>query len=65
MNEYGEIMFPGDSGADPANVYNCRCTLLSVFDGFDFEESDRQAVERYREQRAKETPYEKWKESKR
>lgn len=65
VNEYGEIMFPGDSGADPANVYNCRCTLLSVFDGFDFEESDRQAVERYREQRAKETPYEKWKESKR
>lgn len=65
VNEYGEIMFPGDSGADPANVYNCRCTLLSVFDGFDFEESDKQAVERYREQRAKETPYEKWKESKR
>ena len=27
-NELGEIMFPGDSDAeDPANVYNCRCTL--------------------------------------
>lgn len=27
VNEFGEIMFPGDSGAAPANVYNCRCTL--------------------------------------
>lgn len=29
-NEYGEIMFPGDPDADPANIYNCRCTLLTV-----------------------------------
>lgn len=27
VNEIGEIMFPGDPDADPANVYNCRCTL--------------------------------------
>lgn len=26
-NEFGKIMFPGDPDADPANVYNCRCTL--------------------------------------
>lgn len=26
-NDFGEIMFPGDPTADPANVYNCRCTL--------------------------------------
>lgn len=29
-NEYGKIMFPGDPDADPANLYNCRCTLLTV-----------------------------------
>lgn len=27
-NEIGKIMFPGDPSADPANVYNCRCTLI-------------------------------------
>lgn len=26
-NEFGQIMFPGDPDANPANVYNCRCTL--------------------------------------
>lgn len=26
-NEFGRIMFPGDPDADPANVYNCRCSL--------------------------------------
>ena len=28
----GDIMFPGDPNADPANVYNCRCTLVYVYD---------------------------------
>lgn len=33
-NEIGKIMFPGDPDADPANVYNCRCTLGSEVKGF-------------------------------
>ena len=26
-NAVGDIMFPGDPNADPANVYGCRCAL--------------------------------------
>ena len=29
-SELGKIMFPGDPQADPANVWNCRCTLVYV-----------------------------------
>ena len=32
-NEIGDIMFPGDPNADPANVYNCRCTLTYEIEG--------------------------------
>ena len=33
-NDYGEIMFPGDPHADPANVYNCRCSIRAHVQGF-------------------------------
>lgn len=33
-NDYGDIMYPGDPGAHPANVYNCRCTLVANVKGF-------------------------------
>lgn len=29
QSELGPIMFPGDPDARPANVYNCRCTMIS------------------------------------
>lgn len=32
--EYGPIMYPGDPHADPCNVYNCRCTLVTKILGF-------------------------------
>lgn len=31
----GEIMFPGDPNAAPANVYNCRCTLIAEVEDVD------------------------------
>lgn len=33
-NAIGDIMYPGDPSAHPANVYNCRCTLGSKILGF-------------------------------
>ena len=33
-SEFGDIMYPGDPGADPANVYNCRCTIAAKIIGF-------------------------------
>ena len=34
VNEFGEIMFPGDPSADPANTYNCRCSMDAKVIGF-------------------------------
>ena len=34
VNEFGEIMFPGDPSADPANTYNCRCSMRANVIGF-------------------------------
>ncbi len=33
-SEYGDIMYPGDPSADPANTYNCRCSMRSMIKGF-------------------------------
>lgn len=32
-NSIGRIMYPGDPNADPANVYNCRCSIRSIVVG--------------------------------
>ena len=34
VNEMGEIMYPGDPDADPANTYNCRCSIATKIIGF-------------------------------
>ena len=34
VNEFGEIMFPGDPSADPANTYNRRCSMPANVIGF-------------------------------
>lgn len=33
-NSLGDIMYPGDPDADPANVYNCRCAMVTDVKGF-------------------------------
>lgn len=39
----GDIMFPGDPDAAPANVYNCRCTLIAEIEGIDMSDAKRRA----------------------
>jgi hypothetical protein len=39
-SEIGELMFPGDPNGEPADVYNCRCTLISQIKGFERDPSD-------------------------
>lgn len=39
----GEILFPGDPAAHPANVYNCRCTLGYVYP--DYQDTAQEAAQ--------------------
>lgn len=41
-----KIMYPCDSRADPAMVYNCRCAMTSVFAGYDKQITDYDIDER-------------------
>ena len=60
-NEFGKIMFPGDPDADPANIYNCRCTLLSSIKGHELDIKDERVS--YADEYA-DMDYDEWKEAK-
>lgn len=59
-NDFGKIMFPGDATADGANIYNCRCTLLTVIPGFEIDTSN---TDLRHDKNLKESTYEEWKNS--
>lgn len=54
-----EIMYPADPSAEPEMVYNCRCTMVTVFDGFDKKTTDFDIDERLGDM-----TYDEWKKSK-
>jgi len=56
-----KIFFPGDPAADPALVYNCRCTLIGEVEGVDYNLSDKSQ----RDNKLGDMTYEEWKEEKR
>ena len=56
-----KIFFPGDPAADPALVYNCRCTLIGEVKGVDYNLSDKSQ----RDNKLGDMTYEQWKDSKR
>jgi len=58
VGEY-KIMYPCDSGADPAMVYNCRCDMISVFAGY-----DKQVTDYNIDERLGGMTYEEWRHSK-
>lgn len=51
-----EIMFPGDPSADPAMIYNCRCTMLSAIDGF-----EKNFSEEFKDTTIGDMSYDEWK----
>ena len=60
-NSVGKIMFPGDPDADGANIYCCRCTLLSAIKGFEIDASD---IGLRHNKNLKGMTYEQWKNEK-
>ena len=60
-SELGEIEYPGDPGADPANVYNCRCTMVSIYPEYEDREA---AQQRYEEMEIDGKDYFEWKAGK-
>lgn len=55
-----EIDYPGDPSADPEMVYNCRCTMIEVYEGI-----DRSSVRRDQDDNeVRDMTYNEWKEAK-
>ena len=58
-SDFGKLDFPGDPKGAPADVYNCRCTLVYVF-------PEHEDMSQYPDwERAKDMTYPEWEKSKR
>lgn len=56
----GEIDYPGDPVADPGNVYNCRCTMATIYPEYE----DRSAYNWRNDEVIDGKSYEEWKKGK-
>lgn len=59
VNEFGEIMYPGDPEAAPVNIFNCRCTLIASIKGFERDVSD---LDLRHDEHLEDMTYEEWRE---
>lgn len=57
---YGEIEYPGDPDAEPADVFNCRCTMVSIYPKYE----DRSKPNWREEETIDGMTYQEWKEEK-
>lgn len=59
--EYGKIQYPGDPAANPADVFNCRCTTISQLKGY---EIDVKGFKNRNDPDIEGMTYDEWKKSK-
>lgn len=59
VNEFGEIMYPGDPEAAPVNIFNCRCTLIASIRGF---ERDVSNTDLRHDDHLEDMTYDEWRE---
>lgn len=57
----GEIMYPGDPEAAPANIWNCRCSQIAKISGFERDVTDRNLRH---DKHLGDMTYEEWKKEK-